>query len=89
MLTSEEVDKIRSMIRPTEMERAERKRPHGALARRMENSEDLPPGALEKYQATSSNLGKFELLKAFLMDQNIKNLQIEAEFEENLAQYFR
>ena len=56
----------------------ERKRQREALRRRLAGN-GLRPGLLQKWQATTTQAGKFEFLKAFMLDpQGLASIEIEA-----------
>ncbi len=60
----------------------ERRMWFNALARKMKNPAyvaALPPGALEKYQAAASGSNeRFQLLKAFMCDESLKLVWVDA-----------
>ncbi|CAE7552891.1 unnamed protein product [Symbiodinium necroappetens] len=63
------------------MDPAERKRQNEALRRKL-LSRGLKPGLLEKYQSCTSAQQKFEFLKAFVLDPDMENVEVEACFKE-------
>ncbi|CAE7776229.1 unnamed protein product [Symbiodinium sp. CCMP2592] len=71
-----------AMTHPKEMDAGERRRQREAMKRRMSHPQGLPAGLLEKWEATTSTTGKFEFLKAFMLDENMTSMHIEAEYKE-------
>ncbi|CAE7377638.1 unnamed protein product [Symbiodinium sp. CCMP2592] len=63
------------------MDAGERKRQNEALRRKLLGG-GLKPGLLEKYQNCSGTTQKFEFLKAFILDPDMENIDVEPCFKE-------
>ena len=59
ILSPEQREAIQSLTHPTQMSHAERKRQFGALGRRLEKSDTLPPGVLAKWECARSDMEKW------------------------------
>lgn len=60
VLTPEQKEAIRTLTHPSQMSHEERKRQFGALGRRLEKTDTLPPGVLAKWECAQSNQEKSE-----------------------------
>jgi hypothetical protein len=59
VLTEEQRAAIQNLTHPSQMSHAERKRQFGALGRRLEKSDTLPPGVLAKWECARTDLEKW------------------------------
>ena len=73
---------LQAMTSINDLDPAERKRQREALRRRLAGP-GLRPGLLAKWQQTHTTQGKWEFLKAFLLDpQNLSGVTVETEYQD-------
>lgn len=67
VLTPEQKAAIKALTHPSQMSHEERKRQFGALGRRLEKADSLPPGVLAKWECASTSQEKSdaELVKHY------------------------
>ena len=71
-LSDEAKEKISSLTSASQLPVEARRVWYNALARRMKDPCQLKPGMLEKYQqCCGNNTKRFELLKGYMLDENL------------------